>query len=166
VRTSLKATIAVLVSLGVLLAVVAAGARTPKASGHLPCGVETVVGSGPDVTVAVTACPNDVPPAPAQPQVVVPRPGMDNVRARPFDTASVGKDDRTVTIDFVSGIEPCYVLDHVNVRYGVKAVTITLFEGNDASAGDVACIDIGVFKRTVITLDEPLGDRSIVDGGL
>jgi hypothetical protein len=165
-RTSLKATIAALVSLGVLLGVAAADARSPKASRPQPCGVETVIGSGPEATVAITPCPADVPPAPAGPQVVVPRPGMDHVRARPFDSATVGADGRTVTIDFVSGIEPCYVLDHVKVAYGAETVTITLFEGNDASSGDVACIDIGVFKRTVITLDEPLGDRTIVDGGL
>jgi hypothetical protein len=29
----------------------------------------------------------------------------------------------------------------------------------------VACIDIGVFKRVIVTLDQQLGDRRIVDGG-
>ena len=101
---------------------------------------------------------------PGEPQVVEPTPGMVGVRARPFDTATVGDDGRTVTVDFVSGIEPCTVLDHVDVAYGADAVTITLFEGSDPSAGDVACIEIGVFKRTIVTLDEPLGDRAIVDG--
>ena len=165
-RPSLKATIAVVIALGVLLAVVAAGARSPKASGPqpAPCGVETVNGTGPDASVGFSPCPGDEPPGPVQPQVVVPRPGMDNVRARPFDTATVGNDGRTITIDFVSGIEPCTVLDHVKVQYGSKTVTLTLFEGNDPSAGDVACIEIGVFKRVVITLDEPLGDRTITDG--
>ncbi|HEV8564592.1 MAG TPA: hypothetical protein VGR41_06730 [Actinomycetota bacterium] len=162
----LKATIAVVIALGVLLAVVAAGARSPKASGppSQPCGVEIVDGTGPDASVGYSPCPGDEPPGPPEPQIVVPRSGMDNVRARPFDTATVGDDGRTVTIDFVSGIEPCTVLDHVKVRYGSKIVTLTLFEGNDPSAGDVACIEIGVFKRVIITLDEPLGDRTIVDG--
>ncbi len=73
-------------------------------------------------------------------------------------------DGTSVTIDFVSGVEPCAVLDHVDVRYGTDAVTITLYEGHDADAGDVACIEIGVFKRVVVHLDEPLGDREIVDG--
>jgi hypothetical protein len=78
----------------------------------------------------------------------------------------VGDDGRTVAIDFVSGIEPCYVLDHVDVTYGEDRVTITLHEGSDPDAGDVACIDIGVYKRTIVVLDEPLGDRTIVDGGV
>ena len=44
------------------------------------------------------------------------------------------------------------------------AVTITLFEGHDTSAGDVACIDIALLKKVVIQLDAPVGDRRIVDG--
>ena len=129
-----------------------------------PCDIEIVDGTGPDASVGFAPCPDDEPPAPAGPQVVEPRPGMDNLYARPFDTATVGDDGRTITIDFVSGIEPCYVLDHVDVGYGPDAVTLTLFEGSAPSAGDVACIDIGVFKRVVITLHESLGDRAIVDG--
>jgi hypothetical protein len=101
---------------------------------------------------------------PGGPQIVEPTPGMADVFARGFDSATVGDDDRTVTVDFVSGIEPCSVLDHVDVAYGANAVTITLSEGHDASAGDVACIEIGVFKRVIVTLDEPLAGRDLVDG--
>jgi len=43
-----------------------------------------------------------------------------------------------VAIDFTSGVEPCDVLDHVDVAYGADAVTITLFEGHDPGGGDVA----------------------------
>ncbi len=69
-----------------------------------------------------------------------------------------------MAIDFTSGVEPCDVLDHVDVAYGADAVTITLFEGHDPGGGDVACIEIGVFKRTIVTLDRPLDARAIVDG--
>jgi hypothetical protein len=139
----------------------------------------TLPGSGPTICAEDEPVPPDAPPeTPVShcvddptgpipvptPTVVEPTPGQADVYARPFDTATIGADDRTVTIDFVSGIEPCYVLDHVDVAYGPKVVTITLFEGHDASTGDVACIDIGVFKRVVITLDEPLAGRSLTDG--
>jgi hypothetical protein len=109
---------------------------------------------------------NDTPgtDVPGGPQIVEPTPGMADVFARGFDSATVGDDDRTVTVDFVSGIEPCSVLDHVDVAYGANAVTITLFEGHDASAGDVACIEIGVFKRVIVMLDQPLAGRDLVDG--
>jgi hypothetical protein len=118
----------------------------------------------PDGTVS-SDC-NDTPgiDLPGGPQIVEPTAGMADVRPRGFDSATIGDDDRTVTVDFVSGIEPCYVLDHVDVDYSTHAVTITLFEGHDASAGDVACIEIGVFKRVIITLDQSLAGRDLVDG--
>ena len=119
---------------------------------------DTPVGSGPI---------DDRPPGGGDgPILVEPRAGMADVYARPFDSATVGDDGRTVTIDFVSGVEPCTVLDRVDVRYGPDAVTITLFEGRDPSAGDVACIEIGVFKRVIVHLDESLGGREIVDGAV
>lgn len=121
--------------------------------------------TGPETPVCndVITVPGDDVPDPG-PQVVEPRPGMARVYPRIFDTATVGDDGRTVSIDFVSGVEPCYVLDRVDVAYGADTVTITLFEGNDPDHPDVACIEIGVFKRVVITLDEPLAGRTIVDG--
>ena len=130
-----------------------------------PCGKAVTHGTGPDATVSYTPCPGDEPPSEPQPQGVEPTPGMADVHARGFDTARIGDDDRTVTIDFVSGIEPCYVLDHVGVVYGADTVTITLYEGHQPTDEDVACIDIGVFKRVIVTLDEPLAGRTIVDGG-
>ena len=129
--------------------------------GDPTCG-ETV--QGPDGTVSSTPCDPAEPPPPVEPAITEPTPGMANVYARPFDSAMVGDDDVTVTLDFVSGIEPCYVLDHVDVAYRAATVTITLFEGNDDSDGQVACIDIGVFKRTIVTLGQPLAGRTIVDG--
>jgi hypothetical protein len=96
-------------------------------------------------------------------QLVEPTPGMAGVRPNVFDHAVVGEDG-TVTVFFWSGVEPCYVLDHVDVDYGAKAVTITLYEGHDPDAGDVACIEIALLKKVVVPLDEPVGDREIVDG--
>jgi hypothetical protein len=99
-------------------------------------------------------------PSTAQP--VEPTPGMAGVRARMFDQAIVNKDG-TVTILFTSGVEPCSVLDHVDVDYG-DDVTVTLFEGHDPNAGDVACIEIAVQRSVTITLGHPLDGRDIVDG--
>jgi hypothetical protein len=128
---------------------------------------EPVAAIGPDTAVS-SGCldmPIGTPPD-VGPQIVEPTPGMADVYPGIFDSANVADDDRTVTIDFVSGVEPCYVLDRVDVAYGGDSVTITLFEGHDPTAGDVACIEIGVFKRVIITLDEPLAGRTIVDGAV
>jgi len=52
----------------------------------------------------------------------------------------------------------------VAVSYDADAVTVTLFQGSDPNAGDVACIDIALQKQVTVTLDEPLAGRAIVDG--
>jgi hypothetical protein len=158
-----RAVVALFASIGVL---VGAGVAAAVADQAPDCG-EQIHGTGPDATVSYTMCPGDpgLSPEPVPgPRIVEPTPGMANVRARPFDAATVGDDDRTVTVDFWSGIEPCTVLDHVAVDYGSRDVAITLFEGNDPEAGDVACIEIAVQKQVVIVLDEPLDGRTIVDG--
>lgn len=129
-----------------------------------PCGVESTAGDGPDTSVGYTPCPGDQIHTQPVARLVEPTPGMADVRARGWDTVDVGAGGLRLTISFVSGIEPCAVLDHVDVVYGAKAVTVTLFEGHDPDAGNVACIDIGVFKKVVVDLDEPLGDRTVNDG--
>jgi hypothetical protein len=131
------------------------------------CG-EKVSGTGPDATVSYTPCPGDDNPVVTDPydgaQKVEPTPGMSDLYPHAFDKAVVGDDGTTLTIFFWSGVEPCYVLDHVDVNYGPGAITVTLFEGHDAIAGDVACIEIAMLKKVVVQLDEPVGDRRIVDG--
>jgi hypothetical protein len=131
------------------------------------CG-EQVSGTGPDATVSFTPCPGDddsvVHDVEDGAQLVEPTPGMADVRRHIFDHAVVNDVGTSITVFFWSGVEPCYVLDHVAVEYGAGAITITLFEGHDASAGDVACIEIALLKKVVVELDEPAGVRRIVDG--
>lgn len=129
-----------------------------------PCGVEEVVGDGPDASAGYTPCPSDQVPAAPVASPVEPTPGMAGVRARGWDTADTSADGLHLTISFVSGIEPCAVLDHVDVAYGATAVIVTLNEGHDPAAADVACIDIGVYKEVTVDLTEPLRNRSVVDG--
>lgn len=131
-----------------------------------PCGVPITSGTGPDGTVSITACPGDpsdpVPtPVPVQLQ---PTPGMDGVHPIGWDSSSVGDDGSSVTLTFYTGVAPCSVLDHVDVAYGTDTVTITLFQGSDPSSRDVACIDIAMLASTTVKLDQPLGDRKIIDG--
>jgi hypothetical protein len=97
------------------------------------------------------------------PQTVTPRPGMINVRPTAWQEAEA-LDDRTVRVLFSSGVEPCYVLDHVTVDYGADEVAITLYQGSDPHYADAVCIQIAINKVTEVTLDEPLAGRAIVDG--
>jgi hypothetical protein len=137
-----------------LLLVVVAGAAIAASTGD------------PDEPVSSGPISDDPDRGDGGPVLVAPTPGMADVHARPFDSATVNDDGTSVTIDFVSGVEPCAVLDRVDVGYGAEAVTITLYEGRDPNAGDVACIEIAVFRRVIVQLDEPLGDREIVDGAV
>ena len=131
----------------------------------VPCG-EVPEGADPDT--AVSSCPGDEEPRTTDPgdgaQPVEPRPGMVNVYPTAFDHVDVGGDDRTLIVYFWSGVEPCYVLDRVEVDEGPGAITITLFQGSDPNVTNVACIDIAVQKKVVVELDEPVGARRIVDG--
>lgn len=131
------------------------------------CG-EQVSGTGPDATVSFTPCPGDEEPAPADPydgaQPVEPRPGMAGVAPVPFDKVVVGPDDRTLTVFFWSGVEPCYVLDHVDVEENAGAITITLFQGHDPDAQDAVCIEIAVLKKVEVRTDAPVAGRRIADG--
>jgi hypothetical protein len=166
-RTSRRAGIAIAVALASLVVATVAGATTPGPD--TPVASQPMPGShdpsGPGMTCAITnpEC-DDAGLGGDNPQVVEPRPGMDNVNPTAFDTATVGDDDRTVTIVFWSGVEPCAVLDHIDVDDGTDAVTITLFQGSDPNAGNVACIEIAVQKQVTISLAEPLAGRAIVDG--
>lgn len=89
---------------------------------------------------------------------------MAQTRARPFDSATAQGDGSTIRVVWWSGVEPCTVLDRVEVRESPETVTVTLYEGHDPDAGRVACIELAVQKATVVRLQRPLGARRIVDG--
>jgi hypothetical protein len=169
-RTSRKAMIAVVIAIAALAVATMASATTSGPDQPVqsePSGVSPGSPGAPGGTLCAIQNPDchdtDFGGSP-DPQIVQPRPGMVDVRPTGFDTAKIGDDDRTLTINFWSGVEPCYVLDHVDVSYTDDAVTVTLFQGSDPTAGDVACIEIAMLKQVTITLDQPLAGRTIVDG--
>jgi hypothetical protein len=151
-----------------LRTVAAVAVLTVLAFGSTACADRgDAANGGPDVPVSTPGDvepPSDVPPE--QPAVVEPRPGMADTYPRPFETATIGDDDRTLTIDFWSGVEPCYVLDRVDVRYRPQAIVVTLYEGHEPSDDDdgPVCIEIAMLKRVIVELDEPVDGREIVDG--
>ncbi len=73
-------------------------------------------------------------------------------------------DDDTIKLLFWSGVEPCHVLDRVDVDYGSKKVGITIYQGTGLNAADKPCIELAVLKAVTVDLDEPLDGRKIVDG--
>lgn len=104
------------------------------------------------------------PDASAGPARVTPRPGMADVRPRRFEEVEP-LDERTLAVRFYSGVEPCYVLDRVEVVEAAESVTITLYEGSDPAEPDAVCIEIAVWKEVLVELGAPLAGREVVDGG-
>jgi hypothetical protein len=97
-------------------------------------------------------------------RLVEPRPGMEDLHPVSWEEAKVVGGGDTVLLTFHSGVEPCYVLDHATVVEDDKEIRITLYEGNDPKRRGAACIEIAVLKAVKVTLEEPVGDRKIVDG--
>ena len=167
----------------VAVALIGCGRRSEGRAGSGGAPADSVVSSGsgrpcvrathagpeqtPDTPVSSSiACPAPMePPGPPDRRIVEPQDGQVDLRPIAWTRARVARDDRTVTIDFASGIAPCSVLDHVDVRGSIRdAVTITLFEGHAPGAGNVACIEIAQLKAVRIVLDRPVNDRELVDG--
>jgi hypothetical protein len=121
----------------------------------------------PDTPVA-SVLPNDSGvggiPDPGR-RIVAPKPGQLDVRPIAAETLSANVDGRRVivSVDYTSGVEPCYVLDSIVVKTGSSAFEITLREGHGSD--DVACIEIAEFKRAIVDLGElDPGTYTISDG--
>jgi hypothetical protein len=95
------------------------------------------------------------------PRLLEPEPGLVDVRAQQWDSSEV-IGPRTVQVTFYGGVEECYGLDRVEVRERPDRIVISVFIGREPEAE--VCIDIAEFQAVRVTLDEPVGDREIVDG--
>lgn len=124
-------------------------------------GSDSPVGSASPPTRVVAPTAGD-PGASQQPERVEVTDGAVNLRARPFDEAVV-LDERHLAIRFFGGVAPCDVVGLVDVNEIDDEVFVTLVTGSAPDAGDLACIDIAVYKEVVVELESPLGGRRIVD---
>lgn len=135
----------------------------PPASAFPTPSVEPPVSDDPDGAVGT-----DVPPASddlGNPPPIVAKPGQLDVHPVKMDGLQATVDGRrvVVTATWTSGVEPCYVLDHVVVDRGAGSFTITLLEGR--GPGDNICIEIAQIKHTQVDLgDLQPGTYTIADG--
>jgi hypothetical protein len=117
-------------------------------------------GSPPDSPVTGEPSPGGSVPTPTS-QRVRPRSGLVDPRPVAWDHVDV-VDQTALDVFFYGGVEECYGLDHIDVKYGQDAVTVTVFEGRVPGAG--VCIEIAVYKVARLTLDEQVNGRKILDG--
>ena len=128
--------------------------------GLAACGRPGSPGAGPDSPVTGPPGPGSPGPSPS-PDILEPRPGLVDVRPHPWDRA-VPMGPRQVLVTFYGGVEECYGLDRVDVREEQRSVTITVHIGRVREAE--VCIEVAVYQGVVVTLDAPLGDRTVRDG--
>ena len=131
-----------------VLGACAAGAATPAPSEVIDPNPNAPVGGEPPVGGGGQPIPGGTG------ELTIPQPGQLDVHPMNAETLEAAVDGRRVTIkvSWTSGIEPCYVLDSIQVDEGDKAFAITVIEGH--AAGDNVCIDIAKFKFALVDLGE------------
>jgi hypothetical protein len=90
------------------------------------------------------------------------KPDPDVVNPYPVDWDKATGKGRKITLFYYSGVKECYGLHHVEVKETDRKVTVTIFDGNDPDAE--MCIELAQRVRTIVKLDRPLGNRTLVDG--
>lgn len=137
-----------------------------------PLGKRKVVDGSPDAEFVPPATDEGGTAAPAgkrapqtqdEARVVTPRPGMADLQPQSWNSAKA-TGAKTVRVYFMSGVEPCSVLDSYKVAYEAKRVVITLYSGHDPKAGEVSCVMLAESKAVDVTLTEALDGRELVDG--
>lgn len=73
-------------------------------------------------------------------------------------------EDDFVALGIFMGVEPCSVIDRVEVEETADAVNIVIFSGTGDPAA--TCIAIAEARAVVVTLDAPLGDRVLTLSGV
>lgn len=101
-----------------------------------------------------------------EPHLVEVQPEAEDPRVRDWTEVYVLDGGTMIELRWWGGVEPCHVVAGVDVDQGEDLVTVTLMEGTGPTPDgeDVACIDIARYTAVRVPLDEPVGDRSIVDG--
>jgi len=155
----------------VLTACTRAGGPPEPSPSSPPTAAPSAVGGGsaPDPGSGVTSPPGSSadpgPPEPV-PTLVSPKPGRLDVHpvgATAIDPLVDGR-HVTVRLSWWSGVAPCSVLDSVRVTTEGSAIRLTILEGSDEQG--VACIEIAMFKATLVDLGQLAPGRySITAGG-
>lgn len=136
-----------------------AGIDTPAESPDAPVGCYDP-GAPPEDPGGLSPCPDLAPTE--GPQRLEPRGDLVDVAPHPWERAEAGDDGRSLDIVFWGGVEDCYGVDRVEVDEGRRRVVVTLYTGRVPSAE--VCIELAVEQYVEVRLEDPVGDRRIVDG--
>jgi len=126
---------------------------TPSGSGAPP-------GSGDQGNVSGPASSGS--PAPGEPRLVAPVPGLQDVHPVRWATATAQPDGTALTVAFWS--VPCLDVDHVGLAEEDSRVVVTLYLGAPATGSAQPCVQSAEYLAVRVALPAPLGSRAVVDG--
>jgi hypothetical protein len=96
-------------------------------------------------------------PEPGGVELVEPQPGQQDVHPVAIERMDATASGRVVSVDayWTSGVDPCYVLDRVEVQLNEEEQTadVTILEGT--SDPDAICVMMAVAKHTIISFEVP-----------
>jgi len=137
-------------------------ARSAAASGGGTSG-----DTGAAVAPPATSRPAEPPQQQRQPSVVAPRaqaPRPDLPVGLAIQSYELVAPDR-LSVRYATGLPKCYgALDRAYVSGSGDRVLVTLRVRPVAQPATEPCPDIALVKDTLVNLDQPLGDRAVVDG--
>ena len=95
-------------------------------------------------------------PEPGGVELVEPQPGQQNVHPVALERIDATASGSVVSVDayWTSGVDPCYVLDRVEVNINTdQSVDVTILEGT--SDPDAICVMMAVAKHTIFSFEVP-----------
>lgn len=116
-----------------------------------------------DSDVSRPADPGHQPDTPAAELIEPHEGGTTNTRIQNWEDHEMVAPDR-VRIFFTGGVDPCFVVDRVEVDERADEVTLTLYTGAAAGSEGTACIEIAKYYALDVDLEAPLNDRQLFDG--
>ncbi len=157
-----------LLSMALFLAACSSAAAPSTQPSTPPSSAPSAGPAEPSPDAPVTAPPSDGAGQIPDPggKFVVPKPGQLDVHPVAADSLAARVDGSTiiVTATWTSGVEPCNVLDSIEVAQGSGTYTITLREGHGPE--EIVCIAIAEQHKTEFEIPNvPPGTYTIADSG-
>ena len=133
--------------LALLLSACASAGSSPAPSDEPPPSEAPAASEPPDIGE----------PVPGGVELVEPQAGQQNVHPVALERMDATASGRVVSVDayWTSGVDPCYVLDRVEVQLNEEDQTadITVLEGT--SDPDAICVMMAVSKHTIVSFEVP-----------
>jgi hypothetical protein len=134
-----------IIALAVLTSACASAGSSPAPSDEAP----------PSQAPTASESPGIGEPEPGGVELVEPQAGQQNVHPVAIERMDATASGTVVSVDayWTSGVDPCYVLDRIEVRSDKedKTVDVTIFEGT--SDPDAICVMMAVSKHTIFSFE-------------